>query len=120
MRLSVSQVMSASAAFSRIAAVPMRSEIAFRIARATRALATVVEDAEQQRRALLARYGAGPGQAERVPDEQLDAFLAALTPLLAEEVELSLPAFKAEDFTAIDITPGEAAALEPLLSNPEA
>lgn len=100
MKLTLSQVFGLQATLNKLKSMTLVGKSGFKVARFVRPLLEVFADIEQQRNALVVKYGGPlPGGDENqveVKKENLEAFVKELNELFSQEVDVVVEPLKAE------------------------
>lgn len=100
MKLTLSQVFGLKATLDKLRSMTLVGKSGFKVARFVRPLMEVFTDIEQQRNALVIKYGAplpgGDKDHVEVKKESMEDFVKELNELFSQEVEVVVEPLKAE------------------------
>lgn len=103
MKLTVQQLLTAGPVIRNLVNQPLKAHVAFKVGRLARLMEPEMKAAEEGRLSLIKEHGEQKGDAITVKPENIEAFIAALTPLLESEVTINgldpLPLAALEDAT---------------------
>lgn len=88
MKLTVTQLLNVAPVLRKLASQDLDAPTAFRVGRLARKMEPEIKDAEASRLALIKEHGEESGETISVPAEKMEAFLAAIKPLLETEVTI--------------------------------
>lgn len=88
MKLTVEQILNVAPVLRKLATQDLDAPVAFRVGRLARKMEPEIKDAEDSRVKLIKEHGEQTGETIQVKPENLEAFVAAVKPLLETEVTI--------------------------------
>jgi hypothetical protein len=106
MKLTLGQLKNSEAALVALSNCTLPINIAYRISKALKVIASELTNLEETRQKLVQKYGVENEGSVVVTEENLNMFVEELNPLLQEEIEIPLEPIKVESLPeSVNLSP---------------